>query len=202
MPFGVIPNQAIVNQLKDSSPLLDVNTAVQLKLDDLPDIPEAASLKTTLKQMLNMRVLSTAWLSLGLLQVRQLQLVVLSSIVQSLTTLLDIPASTMLKNPPARKLIDEICDEAAQVFAAHEAAGKILTASPELAAQAPVFTKLVPDQEEGEVRSPGRPLSKETLLRWVTSYLDKCQERTMVVENQARFENLYLGEQYRIESDV
>ncbi|GAA5827889.1 hypothetical protein JCM3770_005621 [Rhodotorula araucariae] len=193
LKFGVLPNRAVLSSLARypdppwsehaENPLLNPRSLVQPTLEHLPYSPITANLHTTLASLLACNELKPAWLPLPSLQVAQLQKLAVNASVNSLTALMGVNNGALVGSQKAKRLIEAVCRECSDVFAAH-LAGEEGTWTP----PPPAYDSSI-DPEDGSLSSPSltsgtphppppplppsHPLSSRSLLDYTQRVLFK-----------------------------
>lgn len=128
LKFGVLPNRAVLSSLAQypdppwgdhaENPLLNPRSIFQPTLEHLPYSPVTANLHTTLASLLACNELHPAWLPLPALQVAQLQKLAVNASVNSLTAVAGVNNGALVGSQKAKRLIEAVCRECSDVFAA------------------------------------------------------------------------------------
>ncbi|GAA5963253.1 hypothetical protein JCM21900_006569 [Sporobolomyces salmonicolor] len=129
LKFGVLPNRAVLSTLSSfptpawsspsENPLLNPRSLVQPSLDHLPFTPVTATLNTTIASLLALPELQPQWLPLLTLQIAQLQKLAVNASVNSVTALMGVNNGALVGSKKARRLVEAVAHECAEVFAAH-----------------------------------------------------------------------------------
>ncbi|GAA5906744.1 hypothetical protein JCM5296_000826 [Sporobolomyces johnsonii] len=129
LKFGVLPNRAVLSTLSSfptpswssptENPLLNPRSLVQPSLDHLPFTPVTATLQTTIASLLALPELQPQWLPLPTLQIAQLQKLAVNASVNSITALMGVNNGALVGSKKARRLVEAVAQECAEVFAAH-----------------------------------------------------------------------------------
>ncbi|GAA5847757.1 hypothetical protein JCM9279_005020 [Rhodotorula babjevae] len=128
LKFGVLPNRAVLSSLAEyptppwgehaDNPLLNPRSLVQPTLEHLPYTSATANLHTTLSSLLACHELQPSWLPLPALQVAQLQKLAVNASVNSLTAVAGVNNGALVGSQKAKRLIEAVCRECSDVFAA------------------------------------------------------------------------------------
>jgi len=128
LKFGVLPNRAVLSALAEypnppwgdhaDNPLLNPRSLVQPTLEHLPYSSTTANLHTTLSSLLACNELHPSWLPLPALQVAQLQKLAVNASVNSLTAVVGVNNGALVGSQKAKRLIEAVCRECSDVFAA------------------------------------------------------------------------------------
>ncbi|GAA5946616.1 hypothetical protein JCM3775_007381 [Rhodotorula graminis] len=155
LKFGVLPNRAVLSSLAEypspswgdhaDNPLLNPRSLVQPTLEHLPYTPATANLHTTLSSLLACNELHPAWLPLPALQVAQLQKLAVNASVNSLTAVVGVNNGALVGSQKAKRLIEAVCRECSDVFAAQLAVEEGTWAPPP-----PAYDPSSPSREEDD----------------------------------------------------
>ncbi|BGP47398.1 2-dehydropantoate 2-reductase (Ketopantoate reductase) (KPA reductase) (KPR) [Rhodotorula kratochvilovae] len=188
LKFGVLPNRAVLSSLAQypdppwgehaDNPLLNPRSLVQPTLEHLPYSPITANLHTTLASLLACNDLNPAWLPLPSLQIAQLQKLAVNASVNSLTALMGVNNGALVGSQKAKRLIESVCRECSDVFAAHLAREEGTWAPP------PAYDASDSEDDSFPARSttphppppplpPSHPLSSHSLLDYTQRVLFK-----------------------------
>ncbi|GAA5865418.1 hypothetical protein JCM3774_005630 [Rhodotorula dairenensis] len=189
LKFGVVPNRAVMSFLSSypdpawnrgselgpaENPILNPRSLVEPTLDHLPYSPVSASLHSTVAALLALKELHPAWLPLPTLQVAQLQKLAVNASVNSITALAGVHNGALVGSQKAKRVIESVTRECADVFAAHVAYEQGLWRPPP-----PPPSSDPAAETHGELPSPppalptSHPLSAHSLLDYTLRVLMK-----------------------------
>ncbi|GAA5986564.1 hypothetical protein JCM10908_003800 [Rhodotorula pacifica] len=132
LKFGVVPNRAVMSFLSSypdpawsndpaSNPILNPRSLVEPTLEHLPYAPVTSSLHSTVSSLLALKELYPSWLPLPTLQIAQLQKLAVNASVNSITAIAGVHNGALVGSQKAKRVIESVTRECADVFAAHVA---------------------------------------------------------------------------------
>ncbi|POY73703.1 hypothetical protein BMF94_3240 [Rhodotorula taiwanensis] len=131
LKFGVVPNRAVMSFLSQypdpawsdpsENPILNPRSLIEPTLEHLPYAPVTSSLHTTVSSLLACKELQTSWLPLPTLQIAQLQKLAVNASVNSITAIAGVHNGALVGSQKAKRVIESVTRECADVFAAHVA---------------------------------------------------------------------------------
>ncbi|KWU47531.1 hypothetical protein RHOSPDRAFT_30960 [Rhodotorula sp. JG-1b] len=132
LKFGVVPNRAVMSFLSSypdpawssdqENPILNPRSLVEPTLEQhLPYAPVTSSLYSTVSSLLQLKELHPVWLPLPTLQIAQLQKLAVNASVNSITAIAGVHNGALVGSQKAKRVIESVTRECADVFAAHVA---------------------------------------------------------------------------------
>ena len=183
LKFGVVPNRAVMSFLSSypdpawsdpaENPILNPRSLVEPTLEQhLPYAPVTSSLYSTVSSLLQLNELHPVWLPLPTLQIAQLQKLAVNASVNSITAIAGVHNGALVGSQKAKRVIESVTRECADVFAAHVAYEQGLW-RPDHLDDAPDAASSSPSPRAPPALPISHPLSSHSLLDYTLRVLMK-----------------------------
>lgn len=184
LKFGVVPNRAVMSFLSSypdpawssdqENPILNPRSLVEPTLEQhLPYAPVTSSLYSTVSSLLQLKELHPVWLPLPTLQIAQLQKLAVNASVNSITAIAGVHNGALVGSQKAKRVIESVTRECADVFAAHVAYEQGLWRPDSLSPEDDTAASSSPRPRPPPTLPISHPLSSHSLLDYTLRVLMK-----------------------------